>query len=125
MDPVFTDRELDIMNVVWERGSASASEVQQALADTLAYNTVLTMLRILEDKGHLRHEEEGRAFRYFPRTARRTAKKAAVRRLVTKLFENSPASLVTQLVSDRSMSADELRALQALLEQRLNEENAK
>ncbi len=121
MTEVFTDREIDIMNAVWERGSATAGEVREALSDPLAYNTVLTMLRILEDKGHLRHEEEGRAFRYYAITQRGTARKTAVRRLMTQLFESSPASLATELVSDRSLSSDDLRALQGLLEKRLRE----
>lgn len=116
-----TDRETDIMNVVWDLGSATAGEVREALKDSLAYNTVLTMLRILEEKGHLRHEEQGRAFRYYAVTARGAAKRSAVKHLVSQLFENSPASLVVELVSDRSMSADELRALRDLLETRLKE----
>ncbi len=121
MSAGFTDREIDIMNVVWRLGSATASEVRAALADVLAYNTVLTMLRILEEKGHLRHEEEGRAFRYYATTQRGTAKRSAVRRLMTHLFENSPASLATELVSDRTLSRDDLRALQDLLEKHLSE----
>ena len=77
MDPIFTDRELDIMTVLWDAESGTASEVRARLADALAYNTVLTMLGILEEKGYVRHEEEGRAFRYFPTVARRKAKSSA------------------------------------------------
>src|SRR5690606_2255313 len=66
MEVILHDRELDLMEVLWERGSATAAEVRAALKDDLAYNTVLTILRRMEDKGYLRHEEEGRAHRYFP-----------------------------------------------------------
>ncbi|MEP6496296.1 MAG: BlaI/MecI/CopY family transcriptional regulator [bacterium] len=120
MDPQFTDRELDIMNVLWKLGGATATEVQGQLADTLAYNTVLTMLRILEDKGHVRHEEQGRAFRYIPRVARKTAKASAVKRLVHKLFEGKAQLLATELVANRSLTDDDLRALRALLDERLS-----
>ncbi len=119
MDPVFTDRELDIMNVLWDLGGGTATEVRERLADPLAYNTVLTMLRILEDKGYLRHEEDGRAFRYIPRVARKTAKASAVKRLVRKLFDGEARLLATELMSDRSLSEDDLRELHALLAERL------
>ena len=124
MDPQFTDRELDIMNALWETGGATATDVQKRLADKLAYNTVLTMLRILEDKGYLRHEEEGRAFRYIPRVARKAAKASAVKRLVRKLFDGEPKLLATELVSNRSLSDDDLRELRALLDERLKDRNA-
>ena len=62
----FTDRELDVMTVLWERGPSTVAEVQAALADRLAYTTVLTILRLLEEKGHVGHAEEGRAHRFHP-----------------------------------------------------------
>src|SRR3954470_19071314 len=107
------------MNVLWDTGGATATEVQKQLEDKLAYNTVLTMLRILEDKGYLRHEEDGRAFRYIPRVARKTAKASAVKRLVRKLFDGEARQLATELMSDRSLSDDDLRELQELLAARL------
>jgi predicted transcriptional regulator len=119
MDPQFTDRELDIMNVLWDVGGATATEVQERLADKLAYNTVLTMLRILEEKGFVRHEEQGRAFRYLPRVARRTAKASAVKRLVQKLFDGETRLLATELMANRSLTDDDLRELRALLDERL------
>src|SRR5450755_4624174 len=99
MDPIFTDRELDI---IWDASSGTAAEVRAQLADALAYNTVLTMLGILEEKGYVRHEEVGRAFRYFPTVAQQKAKTSAVRRLTERLFDGDPRLLVTQMVSDRS-----------------------
>ena len=119
MEPQFTDRELDIMNVLWDLGGATATEVQGQLTDPLAYNTVLTMLRILEEKGHVRHEEQGRAHRYIPRVARKTAKASAVKRLVRKLFDGDARLLATELVANRSLSNDDLRELRALLDERL------
>jgi predicted transcriptional regulator len=121
MEPQFTDRELDIMNVLWDAGGATATEVQQRLDDKLAYNTVLTILRILEEKGYLRHEEEGRAFRYIPRVARKAAKASAVKRLVRKLFDGEAKLLATELVSNRALSDDDLRELRALLDERLKD----
>lgn len=121
MDPIFTDRELDIMNVLWNARSGTAAEVRGLLDDPLAHNTVLTMLGILEQKGYVRHEEEGRAFRYFPTVARRKASTSAVRRLTERLFDGDPRLLVTALVSDRSLSDQDLRDLKALLDKRLRD----
>ena len=70
MEVQFTDRELDVMNVLWEEGPATVAQVQAQLADALAYTTVLTILRTLEEKGHVGHEEAGRAYRYHARVGR-------------------------------------------------------
>jgi predicted transcriptional regulator len=121
MDPIFTDRELDIMNILWDARSGTAAEVRGRLADPLAYNTVLTMLGILEEKGHVRHEEDGRAFRYYPAVAPQKAKRSAVRRLTERLFDGNPRLLATELVSDRNLSDEDLRELKALLDQRLSQ----
>lgn len=117
----FTDRELDVMAILWREGSATAAEVQRALAGDdvdLAYNTVLTILRILEDKGYVTHDEEGRAHRYRPTVARAAAKKSMLDRIVDKLFEGSHGVLATHLVSDRLLDATELRELRRLLDQK-------
>ncbi len=121
----FTDRELDVMAVLWELGSGTVAEVQARLPDRLAYTTVLTVLRTLEEKGYVGHEEEGRAYRYRPLVARERAGESALRRVVRKLFLGSPELLVTQLVSDRSLSEEELRRLRRLLDERLGEEERK
>ena len=121
MEIVLFDRELDVMNVLWERGSATVAEVRDALADELAYTTVLTVLRTLEEKGFVTREEEGRAHRYFPAVQRREAGESAVRRLTRKLFKDSPELLLTQLMSDRRLSEEELRRMRALLDERLRE----
>lgn len=121
MEISFTERELDVMAVLWERGPSTVAEVREALADPLAYTTVLTMLRILEEKGYVRHEEEGRAHRYFPLVERQAAGTSALRRLTRKLFQGSPTLLLTQLVSERGLSDDELRRLRDLLDRQLEE----
>jgi BlaI family transcriptional regulator, penicillinase repressor len=123
MEITFTDRELDVMAVLWERGSGTVTEVRERLADALAYTTVLTVLRTLETKGYVAHAEEGKAHRYRPLVAREAAGESALRRMVRKLFAGSPELLLTQLVSDRELGEDELRRLQRLLEDRLGEED--
>jgi BlaI family transcriptional regulator, penicillinase repressor len=116
---VFTERELDVMNVLWETGGATVAEVRERLADELAYTTVLTVLRTLEEKGHVTHEEEGKAYRYFAVVERQVAERSALRRIVRKLFRGSPELLLTQLVTERGVSDDELRRMRALLDERL------
>ncbi len=119
MDISFTDRELDVMGVLWTLGTATVAEVRERLTDELAYTTVLTVLRTLEEKGYAGHEEEGRAHRYHPLVERDRAGQSALRRLTRKIFSGSPELLLTQLVSDRNLSEDELRRMHALLEERL------
>jgi predicted transcriptional regulator len=118
----FTDRELDVMAVLWELGSATVAEVQSRLPDELAYTTVLTVLRTLEEKGYVGHREEGRAYRYHPLVEREKAGASALRRMVRKLFAGRPELLLTQLVSDRDLGEEELRRLRRLLDERLGEE---
>lgn len=111
------DRELDVMAVLWELGSGTVAEVRAALPDALAYTTVLTILRNLEEKGYLRREEEGRAHRYFPQVGRAAAQRSFVGRVVAQLFGGRPADLVAHLVEDEALSADELQRLQRALQQ--------
>ena len=125
MEIAFTDRELDVMGVLWDLGSATVAEVQEALSDELAYTTVLTILRTLEEKGRVRHEEEGRAYRYHPLVGREEAGANAVRRMVRKLFRGSPELMLTQLVSERGLTAEQMRRMKSLLEARLKEAREK
>ena len=117
----FTDRELDVMAVLWERGPSTVAEVRGALEDALAYNTVLTVLRTLEEKGYVGHREAGRAYRYHPLVERETAGRSALRRVLGKLFAGSPELLLTQLVDERGLDADELARMRALLDDRLRD----
>lgn len=105
------DRELDVMGVLWDEGSGTVSEVRERLADELAYTTVLTILRNLEAKGLVRHEEEGKAHRYFPRVARQAARRGAIDRLVGKLFQGSTEQLLAHLVDERKIGPEELQRL--------------
>jgi BlaI family transcriptional regulator, penicillinase repressor len=114
-----SDRELDVMAVLWARGSGTVAEVRELLGDPLAYTTVLTVLRTLEEKRFVGHEEEGKAHRYRPLVARERAGRSALSRMIEKLFEGSPELLVTQLVSDRRLSAEEIRRLKRILDERL------
>jgi len=115
----FTDRELDVMAVLWSRGSASVAEVRERLPDDLAYTTVLSVLRTLEEKGHVGHRGEGKAHRYFPLVERRVAGRSALARLIDTVFNGSPELLLTQLVSDRDLSDDQIKKLRRLMDARL------
>jgi BlaI family penicillinase repressor len=119
MDIRFTARELDVMAVLWERGPSTVAEVRRALDDELAYNTVLTVLRILEEKGHVTHEEEGRAHRYVPLVEREEAGESALRRITRKLFSGSPELLLMRLVEDEDLEEGEVRRMRDLLAERL------
>ncbi len=116
---VFTDRELDVMDVLWREGSATVADVRESLTDELAYTTVLTILRTLERKGHVAHEEEGRAYRYHPLVKREEAQEGHLHRLVRKLFSGSSSALLTHLLSEEDLSEEEVSRLRALLEERL------
>jgi BlaI family penicillinase repressor len=121
MDIQFTARELDVITVLWDRGPSTVAEVQRALDDELAYTTVLTVLRILEDKGYVDHTAEGRAHRYGPLVERVAAGDSALRRLKQRLFSGSPELLLTRLVEDEALTEDELRRMKDLLTERLGE----
>ena len=110
-----TDREADVMQVLWEHGASVVNEVKEKLADDLAYTTVLTILRTLEQKGYVKHEEEGRVHRYFAAVKEDAARKSALQHLTGKLFKGSSELLFTHLVSDRKLSKDQLDRMRALL----------
>jgi predicted transcriptional regulator len=114
----FTDRELDIMHVLWEHGPATVAEVRSRLDEDLAYTTVSTVLRTLEAKGHVDYEEQGKSHRYFAVVSKKAAQKNALARLVDRVFGGSAELLLTQLVEDRRLSADEVKRLRALVQRR-------
>lgn len=122
MDISFTERELDVMGVLWDLGGGTVAEVRERLQDDLAYTTVLTVLRTLEEKGYVGHVEEGKAYRYHPLVERQAAGSSVLKRMMRKLFKDSPELLLTHLVSDRGVSDDELRRMQRLLEERLEDQ---
>ena len=105
------------MEVLWNLGRASVAEVAQGMPDPpLAYNTVLTTLRILEQKGHVAHEESGRAFIYHPLIERETAAQSAVKQVVSKFFGDSTSALALRLIENERPSDDELTRLRSLIE---------
>lgn len=118
MEISLTDREADVMQVLWERGPSTVAEVREHLSDELAYTTVLTVLRILEDKGYAKHDEEGRAHRYSATIARDLARRSALRALAQKFFQGSTELLFTHLVSDTRLTDAEIGRIKRLLNQR-------
>jgi BlaI family penicillinase repressor len=119
MDVSFGERELDVLGVLWKHGPGTVPEVRERLASELAYNTVLTILRNLEAKGVVSHEEAGRQHRYFALVAEDRVQQRLVTRLVDKLFSGSPLNLMTHLVEGDGLTADDVRALQLLLDERI------
>ena len=115
----FTDRELDVMAVLWDRGLATATEVRERLRDETAYKTVQAVLRSLEAKGHVGRRGEGKVHRYYPIIERRVAGRSALARLIETVFNGSPELLLTQLVTDRDLSDDTLTNLRRLIDARL------
>jgi predicted transcriptional regulator len=113
LSPILTDAELRLMEVVWEKGAATVSDVVDALPEDLPlhYSTVLTTLRILEGKGYLTHTKDGRAFVYKPLVAREQAREKAVTHLVRRFFGGSPELLMLNLVEHRKVTPEELKRL--------------
>ncbi len=121
-EPTFTGRELDIMSILWRHESGSVTEVREALGDTVAYTTVLKILQILEEKGAVRHEAEGRAYRYFPLVESGEAGGTALGKILEKIFGGSAELLLAQLVSDQEIPAEELARMRRLLQEMEGEE---
>ena len=117
MDIALTDREASLMEVLWEHGPSTVTEVREALADELAYTTVLTILRNLESKGLVTHSEEGRAHRYSALVERDAAQQSALRALTAKLFKGSSELLLTRLVADKKLSDSEIKRIRKLLDE--------
>jgi predicted transcriptional regulator len=114
-----TDAELRLMDVLWEKGSATVADVCEGLPKDppLAYSTVLTTMRILETKGYVRHHKTGRAFVYQPVVAREQARESAVKHLVRRFFENSPELLMLNLIENKKIDAAELKRLRQKIEE--------
>lgn len=111
-EPFFTDRQLDIMNILWDEGSATVREVKEEIDEDLAYTSVLTVFQTLEKNGHVDHEPEGKAYRYSPTVSREEAGRWAVGYLLRRLFDGSPGAFLDALADHgglREERADELR----------------
>ena len=116
-----TKRELDLMSVVWENGSATVGEVLNALSGEITYSTVMTIFRTLESKGHVRHEQAGKAFRFFALTGPEVVGEGALTRLLDKVYQGSRELLVSRLLSSEDVSAEELKKIRKQLDDRLKE----
>ncbi len=116
---VLTDHELRLMEVLWRRGRGTVADVVERLAPPpLAYSTVLTTLRTLEQKGYVEHEEDGRAYVYRPLVARDEAARSATRQLIDRFFGKSPGALAVALLDESNVSADDLVQIKRLLARR-------
>lgn len=124
MPKTLTDRESDIMQVIWDRGPCRVSDVRRNLGDPLAHNTVLTMLGILEEKGFVRRKADGRGHRYFALVPEKAARQSAVRHLVRKLFRGSSELLFTHLVSEQRLTHEQAKRLRQLLQEVIDEERS-
>ena len=120
MRVVFTQRELDIMAVLWEHGPSTAGEVRDLIADDLAYNTVLTLLGILEEKGYVGHTEDGRTHRFHALVDREAAGTSAINRIVETIFAGSDELLLTHLVHDQKLGRKTLERLRQILDEHLD-----
>jgi predicted transcriptional regulator len=111
-------RERQIMDVLYQKGRATALEVQESLPDPPSYSAVRALLRILEDKGHVRHEQDGPRYIFTPKTPRDKARRSAIRHLMETFFEDSPEQAVAALldVSSSKLSEEELDRLARLIE---------
>ncbi|MBC7896926.1 MAG: BlaI/MecI/CopY family transcriptional regulator [Cytophagaceae bacterium] len=109
-------REHDLMDVLWERGPSTVAEVREAVGTSLAYTTVLTILRNLEAKGAVSRWGEGRAHRYFAVVARDDAREGALQRLIDRFFAGSHDGLLTHLVEARKVSPEQLAELRLLID---------
>jgi len=112
-----TEAELRVMNVLWEKGPCTVQQVLQSIPEELdlAYNSVLTTVRILENKGYVRHAKEGRAHIYEPIVARNEASRSAVRQVVSRFFGNSHQSLLLNLLEEQKIDPEEISRLREIL----------
>jgi BlaI family transcriptional regulator, penicillinase repressor len=116
--PTLTEAELRIMDVLWLKGAASVQQVLDQLPDkpALAYNSVLTTVRILEKKGYVKHAKDGRAHIYEPLIGRQEATRSEIRHLLGRFFRDSHEALVLNILEDNELEAAELKRLREILE---------
>jgi predicted transcriptional regulator len=113
-----TEAELRLMKILWQRGESVVSDLVAAMPDgeTLAYNSVLTTVRILEQKGYVDHRQEGRAFVYRPCVAEHEAGRSEVRHVLSRFFGNSRERLLLSLLGDDEISPEELQRLKEAIQ---------
>ena len=113
-----TQAELRIMNVLWLKGSGTVQLILESLPEkpSLAYNSILTTIRVLERKGYVKHSKDGRAHVYAPLVGQKEATRSEIRHLVSRFFRNSHEQLILNVLEDQGIDADELDRLRAMLE---------
>jgi predicted transcriptional regulator len=111
-----TEAELRIMDTLWRKGSGTVQQVLDWLPSSLAYNSVLTTIRTLEKKGHVRHVKDGRAHIYEPVIGREDATRSEIRHLVGRFFRNSHEALVLNILQDEEIDAGDLKRLREMLD---------
>jgi predicted transcriptional regulator len=116
-DPL-SRRERQIMDVIWRAGRATATEIHERLPDAPSYSAVRALLAVLVNKGHLRHERDGKRYVYEPLASQEKAGKSALRRLLSTFFNNSPANLVATLLDPKELDSDELLRIRKLIDQK-------
>ena len=111
-----TEVELELMDVLWDKGPASVTDIVEALPEErLAYSSVLTMMRILEQKGYVAHEKSGRAFIYRPLVNRHQAQQSVIGYLLKRFFNNSPEQLVVNLLAHEEVGPREVKRLKKMI----------
>jgi len=117
-------RERQIMDILYQRGRASASEVREAMHDAPSYSAVRTLLRVLEEKGHVKHREEGLRYVYLPTIGQEKAKRSAVKHLLETFFQGSPGQFVAALldISSTQLTREELDRMAEMIEKAKREE---
>ncbi len=118
MGLMFTDRQLDVMNFLWEEGSATVREAKEALGEDLAYTSVLTVFQTLEEKGHVVHEQEGKAYRYYPTVSREEAGQNAVDYVQRRFFRDSPSDLIATVLEYGQVSAADADSVRDLVREK-------
>ncbi len=122
--PTLTEAELRLMDVLWTRGDSTVTDVAQTLGDPpLAYNTVLTTLRILETKGYVKHRAVGRAFVYSPKVGRDEARSNVIEYMVSRFFDNSPRALMLKLLDTERLDERDVARMRELLEKAAEEKS--
>ena len=118
-----TDAELRVMRVLWQKGSGTVQQVLDSLTErpVLAYNSILTTIRILERKGYLKHSKDGRAHIYSPVVQQQDATRTEIRHLVSRFFRDSHEDLVLNILEDRGVHPEELDRLRKMLDQGLEQ----
>jgi BlaI family penicillinase repressor len=110
---LFTDKEMEIMKLLWQMGEATVKDIQERLPGEPHYNSVLTIIRVLERKGHLVHRAEGKTYFYRPNESKENARSRLLRHLVDQVFGGSASSAVLNLVEAGDLSKSDLDAIRA------------